>query len=106
MSARVPGRSPSASPAITEKAADPTALSVLATLKAACRKPRYRAIVPTTSETPASTPHHSAPDVGAWVLNHGTVTSSNSRLTPSLSTVSFSTLASREPIPAAKSDPP
>lgn len=105
-SASVPGRSPRASPAITANAAEPTALSELATLNAACRKPRYKANVPTTSAKPANAPHHSAAGVGACVLTHGTITSSNTMLRPSLSTVTWSTLAAREASPAAKSEAP
>ena len=64
ISARVLGRSPHSSPASTENPAVPTALSGAATLNAAYRNPRYKAIPPSVPPAPAAAPQASAAPLG------------------------------------------
>src|SRR5262252_3052057 len=100
------GRSPSASPASTENAAVPTALTELATLNAACRNPRYSAIAPATPLAPAAAPQSTEASDGACLLTNGMMHSSRVALVTSASTVTRTTLARRAASPAAKSEPP
>jgi len=73
VSESAPGRSPNSRPARTENAAEPTALTELATLNAACRNPRYSAIVPTTPLSPATTAQARDAGDGTWRLTNGTM---------------------------------
>jgi len=96
-----PGRSPSASPASTENAAVPMALTELATLNAACRNPRYSAIAPVTPLAPAPIPHSTDVSDGAWLLMNGITQRSRAALVTSARTVTRTTLACRAASPAA-----
>ena len=101
MSESAPGRSPNSSPASTENAAVVTALTELATLKAACRKPRYSAIVPTTPLTPATAAQAMEPADGAWLLANATMGSSRAALITWATIVTRTALVPREASPAA-----
>jgi len=96
-----PGCSPSASPASTENAAVPTALTELATLKAAYRNPRYSAIAPVTPAALAPIPHSTDVSDGAWLLTNGITHRSRAALVTSARTVTRTTLAWRAASPAA-----
>jgi hypothetical protein len=78
-----------------------TALTELATLNAACRNPRYSAIVPTTPLIPATAAQAiDAPD-GAWLLANGTMGRSRAALITWATTVTRTALVLREASPAA-----
>ena len=94
------GFSPSTTPASTENAAVPTALTELATLKSACRKPRYSAIAPAAPLTPAAIPQSTDVSAGTWLLMNGTTHRSRAALVASASIVTRTTLARRAASPA------
>ena len=79
ISARVVGRSPSSSPASTEKPAAPTALIGPATLNAACRNPRYSASAPVVPPRPATAPQASAAAAGRWDAAKGSAAVTDDR---------------------------
>ena len=78
----------------------PTALTELATLKAACRNPRYSAIAPATPLIPAAIPQSTEVSDGAWLLMNGTTHRSRVALVTSASIVTRTTLARRVASPA------
>ena len=79
----------------------PTALTELATLKAACLNPRYSAIAPAAPLAPAAIPHSTDVRDGAWLLMNGTTQLSRMALVTSVSRVTRTTLARRAASPAA-----
>ena len=106
ISARDVGRSPSSSPASTEKAAAPTALIGPATLNAACRNPRYSASAPVVPPRPATAPQARAAAAGRWDAAKGSAAITTSALTAEASSVTWMIPARREASPAAKSEAP
>ena len=106
ISARVVGRSPSSSPASTEKPAAPTALIGPATLNAACRNPRYSASAPVVPPRPAAAPQAREAAAGRWGAAKGSAAVTASALTAEASSVTWMTPARREASPAAKSEAP
>ena len=106
ISARVVGRSPSSSPASTEKPAAPTALIGPATLNAACRNPRYSASAPVVPPRPATAPQARAAAAGRWDAAKGSAAVTTTALTAEASSVTWMTPARREASPAAKSEAP
>jgi hypothetical protein len=100
-SAAAEGRSPNPSPAATDSAADPTALSVLATLNAACRKPRYSVSAPKSPATPATAPQIPACRLSRNGLTHGVISNPTSSDTTCAASVTRNTFSARVASPAA-----
>ncbi len=104
--ATVLGRSPQSSPASTENPAVPTALSGAATLNAAYRNPRYKAIPPSVPPAPAAAPQASDAPLGRCAAAKGNAASTTTAAVTQASRVTWMTLAVREASPAAKSELP
>jgi len=92
-----PGRSPNNRPAITDSVAAATALTELATLNAAWRRPVYSAISPIPPPIPATTPHAREDPDGVWRLTNGTMDMTRTALTTSAVTVTLTTKPTRRP---------